>query len=227
MKSTIYRILEENQGVNNLVQIREFAANYFTNLLSCNQGMHNVPDFPFQFPQVSPDIAQSICSFPTKEEIKDTVFNIDKDSVAGPDGFTSAFYQACWDLIATDIYEAVKDFFCGTPMPRSFTATTIVLIPKVDSPQTWNDFKPISLCNVTNKIMSKLLYNKLSQTLPDLISPSQSGFVPGRLIEDNILMAQEMIHHLDLKYSKGNLVIKLDMLKAYDKVSWNFLLTVM
>ncbi|KAL0448794.1 UNVERIFIED_CONTAM: hypothetical protein Slati_1435800 [Sesamum latifolium] len=112
-------------------------------------------------------------------------------------------------------------------MPRSFTATTIVLIPKVDSPQTWNDFRPISLCNVTNKILSKLLYRRISQALPELISPSQSGFVPGRLISDNILLAQEMIHHLDLRYKNSNLVIKLDMSKAYDRVSWAFLLIVM
>ncbi|KAL0440261.1 UNVERIFIED_CONTAM: hypothetical protein Slati_2509100 [Sesamum latifolium] len=112
-------------------------------------------------------------------------------------------------------------------MPRSFTTTIIVLISKVASLQTWNDFRPISLCNVTNKILSELLYNKLSRTLPDLISPSQNGFVLGRLIGDNILMAQEMTHYLDLRYNKGNLVIKLDMSKAYDRVSWNFLLTVM
>ncbi|KAL2226740.1 UNVERIFIED_CONTAM: hypothetical protein Sindi_2032700 [Sesamum indicum] len=112
-------------------------------------------------------------------------------------------------------------------MPRSFTTTTIVLVPKVESPQTWNDFRPISLCNVTNKILSKLIYNKLHNTLSDLISPSQSGFVPGRLIGDNILMAQEVIHQLDLRYNKGNLVIKLDMSKAYDRVNWNFSLTVL
>ncbi|KAL2226499.1 UNVERIFIED_CONTAM: hypothetical protein Sindi_2008600 [Sesamum indicum] len=69
-------------------------------------------------------------SLPTDEDIKDTVFSIDKDSVAGLDGFSSAFYQACWEFIAIGICEAVKDFFCGTPKPRSFTATTIVLIPK-------------------------------------------------------------------------------------------------
>ncbi|KAK4381754.1 hypothetical protein Sango_2938600 [Sesamum angolense] len=88
-------------------------------------------------------------------------------------------YWSCWDFINNDIQEAVRDFFCGTPMPRSFKATTIVLIPKVESPQTWNDFRPISLCNVTNKIMSKLLYKKLSHSLPNLIS-AQSGFVTGR-----------------------------------------------
>ncbi|KAL0293303.1 UNVERIFIED_CONTAM: hypothetical protein Sangu_3240200, partial [Sesamum angustifolium] len=70
-----------------------------------------------------------------------------------------------------------QGFLCGTPMPRSFKATTFVLIPKVESPQTWSDFRPISLCNVTKKILSKLLYKKLSLSLPNLISPNQSGFV--------------------------------------------------
>ncbi|KAL0449575.1 UNVERIFIED_CONTAM: hypothetical protein Slati_1513900 [Sesamum latifolium] len=227
LKSTIHIIMEENQEFTNPDQVREFAATYFKNLLSCNPVRKNIPDFPFQFPQVSEETTRNICNLPTDEEIKDTVFSIDKDSVADPDGFSSAIYQACWEFVATDINEAVKDFFCGTSMPRNFTATTIVLIPKVDSPQTWNDFRPISLCNVTNKIFFKLLYNKLSQTLLDLISPSQSGFIPGRLIADNFLMAREMIHHLDLRYSKGNLVIKLDTSKAYDRVNWNFLTTVM
>ncbi|KAL0446436.1 UNVERIFIED_CONTAM: hypothetical protein Slati_1771500 [Sesamum latifolium] len=91
-------------------------------------------------------------------------------------------------------------------MPKSFTATSITLIPKVNSSQTWADYRPISLCNVSNKILSKLLYTKLAQALPHLISPSQSGFVPGRLISDNILLAQEMIHQLDLRHNRGNLL---------------------
>ncbi|KAL0299938.1 UNVERIFIED_CONTAM: hypothetical protein Sangu_3147900 [Sesamum angustifolium] len=142
-------------------------------------------------------------AIPTEEETKEIVFSIDKDSVAGPDGFSLAFYQACWEFIAKDIHEAIRDFFCSTPMSRSFKATTIVLIPKVDSPQTWNDFRPIFLCNVSNKILSKLLYKKIPHALPDIISPNQSGFVPG-LISGNILMAQEMIHHLDLRYKNNN-----------------------
>ncbi|KAL0405921.1 UNVERIFIED_CONTAM: hypothetical protein Slati_3906000 [Sesamum latifolium] len=214
--------MEENQEFMNPGQIRESTATFFKNLLSSSPGRNTVPEFTFQFSQILEGSTHNICKLPTDEEIKETVFGFDKDSVAGPDGFSSAFYQACWEFIATDRYEAIMDFFCGTPMPRSFTATTIVLILKADSPQTWNDFRPIFLCNVTNKILSKLLYNKLAQTLPNLISPSQSGFVPGRLIGDNILMAQEMIQHLDLRYSKGNLVIKLDMSKAYNRVNWNF-----
>ncbi|KAL0404024.1 UNVERIFIED_CONTAM: hypothetical protein Sradi_2043200 [Sesamum radiatum] len=160
----------------------------------------------------------NLCHLPSKEEIKEVVFQICKDSVARLDGFTSTFYQTCSDFISSDIEEVVKDFFSGSPMPRSVTATTITLIPKTDNPQTWSEFRPISLCNVTNKILSKLLYKKLAGTLPMLISPSQSGFVPSKLIGNNILLAQEMIYSLDKRYDKGNVVLKLDMTEAYDKI---------
>ncbi|KAL0281700.1 UNVERIFIED_CONTAM: LINE-1 reverse transcriptase [Sesamum radiatum] len=142
MKSTIHRIMEGNQEITHPDRIRDSAASYFENLLS-GQGAQPSSDFPFQFPKISEAIGNNLCSIPSEEDIKETVFSIDKNSVAGPDGFSSSFYHACWDFIARDIYDAVRDFFSGTPMPRSFTATTIVLIPKVDSPQTWNDFRPI------------------------------------------------------------------------------------
>ncbi|KAL0386457.1 UNVERIFIED_CONTAM: LINE-1 reverse transcriptase [Sesamum latifolium] len=158
VKSTIHRIMEGNQEITSPDRIRDSAASYFENLLSGQVTQSSATDFPFQFPKIPEAIGNNLCLIPTEEDIKETVFSIDKESVAGPDGFSSAFYQACWEFIARDIYDAVRDFFSGTPMPRSFTATTIVLIPKVDSPQTWNDFRPISLCNVTNKILSKLLY---------------------------------------------------------------------
>ncbi|KAK4394197.1 hypothetical protein Sango_1890500 [Sesamum angolense] len=127
--------------------------------------------------------------------------------MAEPDGFSSAFFQACWNTIAEDVIAAVMDFFRGTTMPKCFTATSIILIPKNDSPQSSSEFTPISLCNVTNKIMSKLHYTKIFQALPDLISPSQSGFVPGRLIADSILLAQEMTQHLDMRPSESHLEI--------------------
>ncbi|KAK4389879.1 hypothetical protein Sango_2324900 [Sesamum angolense] len=153
--------------------------------------------------------------------------SINKDSLAGPDGFSSAFFQACCNTIAEDVIATVTDFFRGTFMPRNFTATSIILIPKNDTSQSWSEFRPISLCNVTNKILSKLLYTKIFQAVPDLISPSQSGFVLDRLIADNILLVQEITHHTDMRHSKGNLILKLDMSKAYDRVKWKFLYAIL
>lgn len=78
----------------------------------------------------------------------------------------------CWDIIKTDIEEACMDFFSGTPMPRSFTGTSLAFIPKVESPRYWSEFRPISLCNVSNKIFTKILSNRLSALLPKIIIPS-------------------------------------------------------
>ncbi|KAL0439291.1 UNVERIFIED_CONTAM: hypothetical protein Slati_2412100 [Sesamum latifolium] len=126
-----------------------------------------IPDFPFQFSKIPQEINLNICSIPSDEDIKEIVFSIDKESVAGPDGFSSAFYQACWDFIARDIYDVVRDFFSGTPMPRSFTTTTIIIIPKVDPlrPGTISDLSlyamsPIKFCQSS----STGRFHKLSRT---------------------------------------------------------------
>lgn len=122
---------------------------------------------------------------------------------------------------------AVQQFFNGAFLPRSFTATCIVLIPKKALPETWANYRPISLCNVVNKVITKILTARINPFLPLVISPNQSGFVKGRLLNDNVLLAQELYHDLHRCSPALNVAIKIDMAKAYDRVQWPFLLQVL
>jgi hypothetical protein len=103
------------------------------------------------------------------------------------------------------------------------------VFPKKKTHVSVTEFRPISLCNVMNKIISKVLANRLKVVLPSIISPNQSAFLSGRLITDNILVAYETMHSMHTKtWSKvGYMGIKLDMSKAYDWVEWGFLKAVM
>ncbi|XP_073051343.1 uncharacterized protein [Primulina eburnea] len=223
----IFRIWDNGSCLTSPDLIQQSGAAFFQNLLTGDPFVLSCPDFS-DFPLVISDLENAnIAAPPSLEEVRATVFSIHRDSVAGPDGFSSAFFQHCWEIVHQDVLDAVLDFFRGSHMPQGFTATTITLIPKVMGAQAWSDFCPISLCNVTNKIISKLLYSRLKVVAERLVSWNQSGFVPGRVISDNILLAQELTHSLSLPTRGGNVILKLDMAKAYDRVQWSFLLDVL
>jgi hypothetical protein len=94
--------------------------------------------------------------------------------------------------------------------------TYISLIPKVKS-----DFRPISLCNVILKIITKTLANRIKQILPNIITDQQSTF-PERLFTDNSLIVFETFHYINKPRKKNNgfVGIKLDIAKAYDNLEW-------
>lgn len=104
----------------------------------------------------------------------------------------------------------------------ALNATFLTLIPKTDTAATPAKFRPISLCNVIYKIISKVIVNRLKPLMPSLISQEQTSFVEGRQILDGIIIAHEVIHTLRTSSSPG-MVIKLDIAKAFDKASWQFL----
>lgn len=147
----------------------------------------------------------------TVEEVKAALGGIGDLKAPGPDGMLAIFYKRFWDTVGERTQNEVLHVLRGRPMPPGWNETTIVLIPKVSHPEHVKDLRPISLCNVLYKIVSKVLSNRLKQVLPEVISPSQSAFVPGRLISDNILIAYEMTHYMQRKKKgkEGYAAIKL------------------
>ncbi|XP_027171434.1 uncharacterized protein LOC113771000 [Coffea eugenioides] len=206
-------------------QIKESATDFFSTLFTSEAAFRgNFPALPFELPQAASEHNAAITAVPSAEEIRQIVFSMEVNSAPGPDGFGVGFYRSCWGIIQEDLVAAIQDFFKGASQPRGWSSSLLVLIPKVEGACHWRDFRPISLCNVSSKIISKLLAARIGKVLPALISPWQTGFVPGRGISDNILLAQELALDLDRRLKEPNLIFKLDMEKAYDRVEWPFLL---
>ena len=114
----------------------------------------------------------------------------------GPDDMNAFFYQKFWHIVGDDVIAAILDFLNNGTMLPKINYTHIVLIPKIKTLKRISDYRPISLCNVIYKIISKVLANRLKLILPHMISSNQSSFVLGRLITDNVLVAYETLHSM-------------------------------
>ena len=165
----------------------------------------------------------------TEAEIKKALFEMNLSKAPGPDGMTTLFYQKFWHIVRLDLVSTIKSFFSTGVLDPKLNQTNICLIPKIGRPREMTGFRPISLCNVGYKIISKVLSNRLRMILPKIISETQSAFVARRLITDNILIAQENFYALRTNDScrKNFMAIKTDMSEAFDRVEWSFLRTLM
>eukprot|EP00253_Pinus_taeda_P014609 PITA_14609 len=145
-------------------------------------------------------------------------------TVAIPKNITSdQNWALCREVsLEEEVWEVVEDSRRSRTILKSLNSTFLALIPKVEEAKTPDKFRPIALCNVIYKIISKVIANRLKTILPGIISEAQSGYVEDRQILDNILLAQEMIHSLHSR-KEASMIMQLDLSKAYDKVSWKYL----
>ncbi|KAK0598373.1 hypothetical protein LWI29_034075 [Acer saccharum] len=165
----------------------------------------------------------------TEDEVKRAIFEMNPSKAPGPDGFQAMFFQKYWKLVGADFSKVCLQVLNGRSSIADFNHTFVALIPKIKNPLSPNDFRPISLCSVTYKAITKVLANRLKGILQNIISPSQSAFVPGRQIFDNVITSFELLHSISRKKKgkTGWLALKLDMSKAYDRIEWDFLKAIM
>lgn len=118
----------------------------------------------------------------------------------------------------------VVQAFNTSSFPPKLAETPILLIPKETNPVSVHYFRSICSCNVIYKILNKVLVNRIRPFLSDLMSPLQCNFILGRAATDNIVIAQEIMHIIRKSKRKVcNLVVKLDLAKAYYRADWSFL----
>jgi hypothetical protein len=160
------------------------------------------------------------------EEVWNTIKLFPPDKAPGPDGFTGRFYKSCRTIIKDDImmaFDAVwrRDF-------RNFrflNTAYITLLPKEDSIMA-KDFRLISLIHSFAKLLAKVLANRLRNHMDEIVSKNQSVFIKGRFIQDNFMLVQQTARFLHAQ-KQSRILLKLDISKAFDSVSWPFLLEVL
>jgi hypothetical protein len=207
-------------------KIEETLTEHFKNLFKTQETYHITETTEVVKNVISEDMYNHLSADFTSEEVKNAIGDIKGLAAPGPDGLPAIFYHTYWDIVGKDVTNSVLHVLNQKGDSKPYNHTHICLIPKNNTPNLPSDYRPIALCNVTLKIITKTIANRLKAILPDITSPNQSAFVPGRLITDNTLVAYEIFHYFQQSSSKkGFMGIKTDMAKAYDRVEWTFLQT--
>lgn len=167
--------------------ISNFQSVYSANDLPSSQDIQSTLQH-IPIPSLSADHISHLQSPISALEVEEALFQMKPDRTPGPDGLPVLFFQSFRHIVKHDVTAAALTFFSSGYLLKEFNHTFITLIPKCDHPQSIKDFRPISLCDVFQKIISKVMVNRLQPILQDLIAPTQNGFIRGRSINDNIFV---------------------------------------
>lgn len=159
---------------------------------------------------------------PSMEEVRATIFYLDLNSAAGPNGYTGRFFQASWESISVDIFATVREFFALGKISQGLNSSTVVLILKEKCSIIVGDFRPIVLNNFLFKVFTKVLSSRLEIVVASIVFQHQFGFIPNRHIHDVIAIVSEGVNCLNRSVNDQNLAFKVDIKKAFDTLRWEF-----
>ncbi|KAH9716124.1 reverse transcriptase domain-containing protein [Citrus sinensis] len=215
---------EDGRWLYDMEDIKQQATDFFSKLYTSEQGVYEPYHVCGNFPPIDEYRMTNLANEIEDGEIQQAIFSMSPLKVPGVDGLHAMFYQTQWHIVGESFCKVIKDVFRSQYIPAEINRILLVLIPKTENPISFKMYRPISLCTVAYKTITKIIVNRLQEILPDLIGPHQTSFVPGRHITENIIVAQEIIHSMRRKKGRqGFMAIKVDLEKAYDRLSWNFI----
>lgn len=129
----------------------------------------------------------------TDLKIQDAFFTLPKNKTYGSDRYSAAFFKSNWPIVGPKVIEVVKEFVRSGQLLKQRNATHLVLIQKTSNASSAADFRPISRLNTLYKVTEKLLTRRL-HFLSQVISPTQSAFLPDRLLFENVLLATKIVY---------------------------------
>lgn len=175
-------------------------------------------------PKIPPIFLTSIEALPSNLEIQQALFSLGPHKSAGPDGFNAKVIQENWESFGPSICHEVSEFFRSGHMKQSISRSNLILVPKTENSTKVTHFRPISVCNLIYKLISKIIATRMKPFISLLISPSQCAFIPGREISENVILFKEVLHSFkQKKYKNREFCLKIDLSKAFDRMDWDFL----
>jgi hypothetical protein len=174
------------------------------------------------FPSLSLEENLSLIRPFNLEEIEDVINDCDGNKSPGSDGFNFNFVKAFWNVMKGEVRILFDQFYANASLPKSFSSYFVTLIPKVNSPLSLREFRPISLLGCLYKLVAKVLAKRLCLVMNSIVEPTQSAFLKGRQLVDGVLVINELVDFAK-KTGRECLIFKVDFEKAYDSVEWSFL----
>jgi hypothetical protein len=173
-------------------------------------------------PQISTEDNKRLTSMFTENEVNEAIFQMKHNKAPGPNEIPAWFYQIFLETINEDLMALFKEFHEDKLPLFSLNSRIITLLPKQKDVTHIRQYRPIYLLNISFKIFTKVVVNRLTGTTDKIIDPSQTTFMSGRNIMEGVVVLHETIHELHRKNMSG-VILKLDFEKVYDKVNLEFL----
>lgn len=178
-------------------------------------------------PRLNDDEADQLEGIITIEEASAALKSMPNGKSPGTDGMTVDFFKFFWKQMGVFVVRSLNEGFTKGEMSITQKEGLIICLPKGDKPREYlKNWRPISLLNVTYKIGSSCIANRIKQVLPTLINEDQTGFIAGRYIGDNLRCLYDIIDYLN-KNNKPGLLTALDFEKAFDSINWSYMRNVL